>query len=149
MTTITYYTLAHKVSLLTQCVLTGWLLSYQSLALIITHCHTRRVFSSRCEFTSCRTPLNNWLVGLLLKHWMLRRFSSAYNLLIVPANNAACFVLRNCRTCSKHVTRYSPTPVACDVTTSCCVEAVFQYCCVTSSRLRGTVVYWPLPSNEK
>jgi hypothetical protein len=43
---VTYYTLAHKFSLLTQCVLTGWLLSYQSLSLIITHCRTRKVFNS-------------------------------------------------------------------------------------------------------
>jgi hypothetical protein len=55
------------------------------------------------------------------------------NPLIAPANNAACFVLRNCRTRRKHVTRYSPIPVAYDVTAACCVETVFQYCCVTSS----------------
>jgi hypothetical protein len=29
----------------------------------------------------------------------------------------------------------------CDVTAACCVGTVFQYCCMTSSRLRGNLVY--------
>jgi hypothetical protein len=31
--------------------------------------------------------------------------------------------------------------VPCDVIAACCVGTVFQYCCVTSSRLRGNLVY--------
>jgi hypothetical protein len=47
------------------------------------------------------------------------------------------------------VTWYSPTPGACDVITACCVGTVFQCCCVTSSRLRGYLVYRLVPRTQQ
>jgi hypothetical protein len=92
-----------------------------------------------------RTPLINWL---------LRHSSSSYITLNRTSVTVAwkgclrsvseqqarwglCYVTR----INAKVTWYSPTPGACDVTAACCVGTVFQYCCVTSSRLRGNLVY--------
>jgi hypothetical protein len=85
-TTITYSTLTcvhnlqalhTKLLSLPSVVFTGWLLSYQLLSQIITHCCTRKVFNSHCELTVMssynnrreltlrihflKTPLENWL----------------------------------------------------------------------------------------
>jgi hypothetical protein len=54
-----YCTIAHKVSSLTQCVFTGWLLSFQFLSQIIIH------FAS--SHFPCLSPIETSLVELLLK----------------------------------------------------------------------------------
>jgi hypothetical protein len=79
-------------------------------------------------------------------------------MLAVPSNGH-CIIQQYC-----YVT--SPTPLAvwqngssslvnhvntCDVIAAarnCCAGTVFQCCCVTSSRLRGTLVYRPVPSKS-
>jgi hypothetical protein len=58
---------SYTQSLLVYSMRLHWLTS--QLTVTITGYHTlshTKVFNSRCEFTSCRTPLNNWLVGLLV-----------------------------------------------------------------------------------
>jgi hypothetical protein len=86
-----------------------------------------------------------WRVSLILalNRWRLRRFSS-YKPSIVQAARA---VLRHC----VYSSVASETSVMrCDViaaAANCCAGTVFQCCCVTSSRLRGNLVYRPVSSN--
>jgi hypothetical protein len=112
-------------------VYTGRLLSYQLLAQIITH------------YNYLTTPPENCLVGLLLKNWQFRHSSSLIKPSILRpslqqrARWELCCITRG-------NAKVSDTPLLLlpgDVTAACCVGTVFQYCCVTSSRLRGNLVY--------
>jgi hypothetical protein len=145
-TTITYYTLTR---------LHWWLLSYQLLSQFITH-FTFSHFPclSPIETSLVELLLNNSSREMLLNNWLLRHSISSYITLnrtsVTVASGGClrsvseqlarwglCYVTRG----NAKVTWYSPTPVPCDVIEAFCVGTVIQYCCMTSSRLRGNLVY--------
>jgi hypothetical protein len=147
-TTITYYTLTRL----------HWLTS--QLSITVSNYHTLSHFPCLSPIETSlvelllKIPLENWLAGLLLKNWLLRHSSSSYITLNRTSVTVAwkgclrsvseqlarwglCYITRG----NAKVTWHSPTPVPCDVIATCCVATVFQYCCVTSSCLRGNLVY--------
>jgi hypothetical protein len=114
-------------------VYTGWLLRYQLLSQTITH--------STSSHFPCLSPIETSLVGLFLKTDCLD--------ISVPLINPQSYKrTRQLALCcvivalAGNMSRDIPLLLGpCDVIAARCVGTVFQYCCVTSSRLRGTLVY--------
>jgi hypothetical protein len=137
--------------------LVHWLTS--QLSVTVSNYHRLYIFTlrnSRRDLTPRIHPLlNNSSRELLLTNcWLLRHSSSSYITLNRRSVTVAwkgclrsvseqrarwelCYVTRG----TAQVTSYSPTPVPSDIIAACCVGTLFQYCCVTSSRLRGNLVY--------
>jgi hypothetical protein len=103
-----------------------------------------------------RTPLKNSSRELLLNNWLLRYSNSSYmykpsivQAALLPGRGV-CDPYRSnepgeaCVTSLAETRRSRHIPlllVPCDVIAACCVGTVFHYSCVTSSRLRGNLVY--------
>jgi hypothetical protein len=137
---------------------TGRLLSYQFLSQIITHCRTRKVFSSHCEPTAISSSRlhslvellpKNSLIELLLNHWLLHSHSG--NCFLRTAL-VELLPKTNCLDISVSLINpqsYERRELYCVTVFTATLPRKRACCRVTSLRLRaGNLVYRPAPSNS-